>query len=58
MQISGDWSTGAPTIATISVSIMGTNTAITLLSCAKAGNIKAIRIVNNDGLWLDVQITK
>ena len=57
IQFSGEWSTGAPTIATVSVQIRNTAANLTLLHCAYVGNIKAVRLVRSDSSWwLDVQV--
>jgi len=42
-------------MATVSISTI--NTTITLLHCSRVGFIKAIRLVDNNGMWLDVQLS-
>lgn len=57
MQFGGNWSTGAPTMATVSIQMRSTYANITLLHCSYVGNIKAMRLVYSDNnWWLDVQV--
>ena len=56
--LSGGWSTGAPTMATIGIQIRNTTANITLLQCAYVNNIKCMRLVDDGShkYWLDVQL--
>lgn len=57
IQLSGNWSTGAPTMATVSIQMRSTYANITLLQCAHVGIIKSMRLVYSDSSWwLDVQV--
>ena len=58
MYLTGGWSTGAPTCATIEVNIRHTGVIMTLTSCLGTGNVSKVRLVNISGgdYWLDCYI--
>lgn len=61
IQISGSFSTGSPTVATISVQVMNTTANIYLLHCTNVGNIKSIRLIDSgdhEAYWIEVLINK